>query len=432
MFYRQSKTIVVFALLLALAFINSPIEVHAQDSSSLNKVDSVKPVDVGDIWRSIFKNKTEQQKRPKKTDMAILPTVSYSPSFGLLLGGSIDAGTTFGKKQKTIYSTFGLSASVTTKGDVSATIRHNVFTPANRWNLQGNWQITNMGIVDYGIGTGSGGPGYQSKGIALNALPTKNSDSSFPIRYNLLRIFEKIYRQAGENFFIGGGLSFDMFWNILDERHGEGFSTPHSRYSDRNGFDTMKYSANGFLFALQYNRREHPVRSFGGFYADVNILFNQKWLGSSKNSTSLMYDLRKYFSLSKKNPENVIAFWHWASYKLGGSIPYLEMPGTAHDTYGRSGRGYTFGRFKGPSFAYFETEWRFPITRNKLISGVCFYNLQTASDDGKKKVFEYWEMGGGIGLRILFVKANRTNLCVDFAQGNYNSKGLFFGTTEVF
>jgi len=31
-----------------------------------------------------------------------------------------------------------------------------------------------------------------------------------------------------------------------------------------------------------------------------------------------------------------------------------------------------------------------------------------------------------------FPFANRTNLCVDFAQGNYQSKGIFFGTTELF
>jgi hypothetical protein len=426
--HRQNKILVVFLLLLTLIISNFPIKSFAQDNSAIEK----DTVDVGDIWRSIFKKKTSSGKKPKKAEMAILPTVSYNPSFGLLIGGSIDAGTTFGKKPKTIYSTFTLSASVTTKGDVSGTIRHNIFTPGNNWNLQGNWQITTMGIVDYGMGTGQPAEGFQSRGFALNELPTQNSDSSFPMKYNLVRVFEKAYHEVGEHLFVGAGLNINMFWNILDERHDEGVNTPHLRYSERNDFDTMQYSANGFVLAFQYNKREHPVRSYGGFYADVNVVLNQTLLGSSKNSTVLIYDLRKYFSLSKKNPENVIALWHWASYKIGGTIPYLEMPGTAHDTYGRTGRGYTYGRFKGPSFAYFEAEWRFPITRNKLISGVCFYNLQTASDDLNKKIFQSWEMAGGVGLRILFVKTNRTNLCVDFAQGNYNSRGLFFGTTEVF
>jgi hypothetical protein len=76
-------------------------------------------------------------------------------------------------------------------------------------------------------------------------------------------------------------------------------------------------------------------------------------------------------------------------------VPYLELPATAYDTYGRSGRAYTMGRFKGPSYACFESEYRFPISRNKLVSGVAFMNLQTASDDLNKKVFDYWETGYG-------------------------------------
>jgi hypothetical protein len=118
--------------------------------------------------------------------------------------------------------------------------------------------------------------------------------------------------------------------------------------------------------------------------------------------------------------------------KLSGEIPYLEMPGTAHDTYQRSGRGYTFGRFKGPSYLCFETEYRFPILANRLVSGVCFFNFQTASDDHFKNVLDYWELAGGAGLRVLFDKKSRSALCLDFAQGRYGSWGIFCGLNEVF
>jgi hypothetical protein len=100
--------------------------------------------------------------------------------------------------------------------------------------------------------------------------------------------------------------------------------------------------------------------------------------------------------------------------------------------YNRSGRAYTIGRFRGPSYAYFESEWRFPITRNKLLSGVAFFNLQTASDDLEKKIFQYWDPGGGAGLRILLQKQSRTTMCLDYARGKYGSSGLFFGLNEAF
>ena len=90
------------------------------------------------------------------------------------------------------------------------------------------------------------------------------------------------------------------------------------------------------------------------------------------------------------------------------------------------------GRFKGPSFSYFESEYRFPITRNKLFSGVAFINLQTASDDLGKKIFQYWEPAAGGGLRILFQKQSRSTVCIDYVKGKYGSSGWFFGLNEVF
>ncbi|HET6722808.1 MAG TPA: hypothetical protein VFH07_08670, partial [Chitinophagaceae bacterium] len=86
----------------------------------------------------------------------------------------------------------------------------------------------------------------------------------------------------------------------------------------------------------------------------------------------------------------------------------------------------------GPAYACFEAEWRFPITKNKLVSGVAFMNLQTASDDLEKKIFQYWEPGGGGGLRILFNKQSRSTICMDYARGKYGSSGFFFGLNEVF
>jgi outer membrane protein assembly factor BamA len=208
--------------------------------------------------------------------------------------------------------------------------------------------------------------------------------------------------------------------------------TPHQLYSKRHNIDTAHYSANGLLVSLQYNDREHPLRSYRGLYADLNFRFNQNWLGSNRSAIQLQYDIRKYWSLSTRHPAHVLAVWHFASYLLSGELPYLALPYTASDTYNRGGRGYTLGRFKGPSYAYLEGEYRFPITRNDLISGVCFFNLQTASNDFNRKVFEFWEPGGGAGLRILFQKDSRSTLCIDFAKGRYGSSGIFFGLNEVF
>ena len=390
---------------------------NAQDSTF--RKDSLVPVmDVGDFARKIF-NKKEDTTKPKKST-TILPSIGYNPSFGFVIGAKISSIKQFGKPENTNLSSFGLEAIYSTKGIITAQARHNMFTDANKWNLQGNWQLSKFVIEDYGIGTGNK-ERYKYK-----------SDSNFLIRFRFIRLTEKIYRKIGPKIYAGGGISFDIRSNINDQQLEVLPSTPHLRYSVRNDIDPKKYSANGFIFAFQYNTREHPLRSYGGEYFDFNLRFNQKFIGSSKNSIQLLYDLRKYIGLSKKNPEHVLALWHWASYKLSGSVPYLELPATAYDTYGRSGRAYTMGRFKGPSYACFEAEYRYPITKNKLVSGVAFMNLQTASDDLQKRIFKYWEPGGGGGLRILLQKQSRSTICIDYAIGRYGSNGFFFGLNEVF
>ena len=420
---RDRRAVRIFVIPLLMLANSLSFESNAQK-------DSVQPVDVGDVFRKILKKQPDTLKAPKTSNFVILPTLSYNPSFGFMIGAKVTGGKQFGNPQNTIYSIFGLEGVYTTKGIISFKARHNIFTEANKWNFQGDWQVSKFGVTDYGTGTGNSS--YRSEGIIINDFPVKDADSAFPIKYNNIRLFERMYRKVGPNVYVGGGLSFDVFRSIEDIRSDSGKVTPHQVYSIANGFDPDEYSLNGLLLAFQYNTREHPIRSYGGIYADVSLRFNQEWLGSTENSVQLQYDYRQYWSLSKRNPEHVIALWHWASYKLGGTLPYLGMTGTATDTYNRGGRGYTLGRFKGPSYAYFETEYRFPITANKLLSGVAFFHLQTASNGLDKEIFESWESGVGTGLRILFQKRSRTTMCIDLAKGRYGSWGLFFGLNEAF
>jgi len=128
----------------------------------------------------------------------------------------------------------------------------------------------------------------------------------------------------------------------------------------------------------------------------------------------------------------VLALWNWGSYLASGTIPYLELPGTARDGSFRSGRGYTAQYFKGTQFNDTEAELRFPILSNKFISGVVFGNLQTANDEHGTKLFQVFQPGGGAGLRVLFNKVTRTNLALDYAWGKFGNRGFFLNLNEAF
>ncbi len=392
-----------------------------------NALDSV--TDLPDFLKRIFPSKKPISTVPRIEGPSILPSFGYNPSFGFVIGAKMSYGKQLGNHKNTQFSVFGMEALYTSNGIITVQARHNVFTKENRWYLEGNWQLSRFGLIDYGLGTGSD---HGSNSFIMDEFPTTNSDSSFPVRFKYFRLTEKVYKKVTTNLYVGAGVSFNYRNNIDDIKQTGIFNTPHQRYSVQNGYDPDHYNANGLLFSIQYNSREHPLRSYGGMYADLTLRFNQQWMGSTKNATQIFYDIRKYWSLSKRNPEQVIAVWHWASYLINGSLPYLEMPATGNDAYYRSGRAYTIGRFRGPSFAYFETEYRYPITRKKLISGVAFLNLQTASDNIDKKIYGRWEAGGGAGLRILMQKQSRTTMCIDIAKGNYGAWGIFFGLNEAF
>ena len=360
-----------------------------------------------------------------------IPSLTYSPSTGFELGAAISALKFLGKPDSTSISTGSLGVSASTKGLVFIIYKHNIYFPNNKWSLQGDWQAGRVLALDYGIGTGRK---TQDEDFSFNGYPIVADSSIFTIKYNLIRFKETAYKKLFGNFYTGIGISINAYTNIDRERSGNPRSHNY-RYSDRRGFSPSHYLANAISFKLQYDTRDHPNRPYKGLYADAGVKTFQKAIGSSENALQVVTELRKYWSLSNKNPEHVLAFWHWGSYLINGKIPYLELPGTGKDGDGRSGRAYTIGRFKGLSFFYAEAEYRFPILANKFISGVAFANTETGSNQSvvnKTKLFKYWEPGAGVGIRILYNKYSRSNICIDYGIGNYGAKGIFVSLNEAF
>jgi len=355
-----------------------------------------------------------------------MPNIAYNPSIGAQIGLKAVAGRVLGNKPNTLMSVAATSASITTKGIIYFYLSHNIYTPGNKWNLQGSLVAAKTVNPDFGVGIGYGA------GTTPEDLLLTNPERKVYTQHAQYYSFrEKIYKQIEDNLFVGAGVSFDIRRKIEDRQSDQGL-TPYHIYNERYGFDDDHYQSNGFLFNVQYTTRDNQNRAYKGIYSDVGLRVNQTWLGSSKSAVQLTTDFRKYWSLSERNPEHVIAFWNWGSYMISGALPYLEMAGTGKDTNFRSGRGYTITYFKGPLYFYSEVEYRFPILRNKFLSGVTFFNIQTANDDLGTKLFEHWQPGGGAGLRVLFNKSTRTNLCLDYAFGRYGAQGFFLGLNEAF
>lgn len=387
-----------------------------------------KQYDFGDLIRSVFHPKKKVDTARKSSGIIIVPNIAANPTIGAQAGIKAVAGIRLGNDPNTLLSVGSTSASITTKGIIYFYINHNIFTSGNKWNLQGNIVVSKSVTPDEGFGIGVG----KNEGSAADQVLADPTHKGYAIHSTYFNFREKIYKEVAKNLFVGAGASFDVRRNIEEGENAANNSTPLSVYNNRYGFPQDHYSANGFLFNVEYTSRDNQNRAYKGIYFDAGFRVNQTWIGSTKNSVQFTTDFRKYISLSDVNPETVLALWNWGSYLLSGTIPYLELPGTARDGAFKSGRGYTGQYFKGTQFNDTEAEFRFPILKNKFISGVTFVNMQTANDQQGTRLFQVFQPGGGAGLRVLFSKVTRTNLDLDYAFGKFGNRGFFLNLNEVF
>lgn len=389
--------------------------------------DISKQYDFSDLVRHIFHPNQKGNRVRKGSGITVVPNISANPTIGFQAGIKAVGGKELGDDPNTLMSVGATSASITTKGIIYFYLTHNIFTPGNDWNFQGSLIAAKAVAPDRGLGIGRS----RDKGNEADQVLANPAHRGYIIHSQYYNFREKVYKEVQEHLFVGAGLSFDIR-RKMENKDSSGFATPSGVYNSRHGFPADHYSANGFLFNVQYITRDNPNRPYKGIFFDVGLRANQTWIGSTKNSVQCTTDFRKYFSLSEVSPETALAFWNWGSYLLSGEIPYLELPGTARDGSARSGRGYTAQYFKGTQYNDTEAEFRFPILKNKFISGVAFFNLQTANDELGTKLFQVFQPGYGAGLRVLFNKVIRTNLALDYAFGRFGSKGFFLNLNEAF
>ncbi len=434
-FLFKSLLVLLFVSIQGFAYsqVIVPADSLKEDSLRIKPLKAQKPADninnqydFGDLLRNILHPKKEADTLHKGSGITVVPNIAANPTIGGQLGIKAVAGKKLGNDPNTLFSIAATSASITTKGILFFYVNHNIFTPGNKWNFQGNLVASKTVTPDYGLGIGR-----KFTGSGPDSVLADPTHKVYPIHSHYYNIREKVYKRVAKHLFVGAGLSFEIRRQITLSDTVDN-ATPSSVYNNKHGLPQGHYSANGFLFNVEYITRDNPNRAYKGIYFDAGIRVNQTWIGSTKNSAQITSDFRKYFSLSAADPEMVLAFWNWGSYLVGGTIPFLELPGTARDGTFRSGRGYTAQYFKGTQFNDTEAELRFPIMANKFLSGVVFGNLQTGNDEHGTKLFQQFQPGYGGGLRVLFNKATRTNLALDYAFGKFGNKGFFLNLNETF
>jgi len=181
-----------------------------------------------------------------------------------------------------------------------------------------------------------------------------------------------------------------------------------------------------------YDARDNLINTNKGLFLNLNYRYNPKIFNYQKNSSTLLLESRYFIPLSKKIKQYVLGFWAYGQFLVSGKLPYLNLPAIGWDQNSRSGKGYIQGLFRGTNLMYFETEYRFPISKNQMISGTVFANATTASAADKNlHLFESVQPAVGVGLRVLLDKNTLTNFIINYGMGR-QSNTFYFNDGEGF
>lgn len=371
---------------------------------------------MGDVWHGIFKPHGDSGASapfpyPAVSDMkahfTFLPAAGYTLQTGF--AGVVSANMAFhtdlspDNKLSSINTSFTYSQYNQTIFPFQASI----WTKGNRFNF-----ITEVRYIKYPSSVfGLGGRTDPNKGYTIN--------------FTGFKFHQTIMKSISDNLYLGVGYYYDGFTQIkaIDKV---------SRQVNQQMTKELgkKETASGIALRFLYDSRLNQINPKQGVCYNIVYRSSQRSWGSDSNWTSLQIDARTYVRFPQRS-HNVLAFWMLDWVTSNGIPPYLLLPSTGWDDQYNTGRGYIQGRFRGRNMLYFESEYRFGISRNGLIGGVAFVNVQNFSSDLSAQYSRVFP-GYGMGLRIKLNKFSDTNLCIDYAFGDYNSRGFFVNLGEVF
>ena len=355
------------------------------------------------------------EKRPEKSGfILIVPVIASNPTSGFICGGGLIYA--FKTRPTDVrVSTLSSNATYSTKGLLNLNVKSNAFALGERMVLNGDWRFLHNAETTYGLGTTSDSAGQD-------------------LKYYHVRIHQIGSWKIISNFFAGIGFHYDHYYQIEDAvPTGDTVRSYQYRYSVSHGFDPQHYSATGVSLNLLYDSRDNQISAYKGTYANVNFRVNLEGLGSSRNSSMLLTEYRTYLSMGREPNQQTLALWLYGNFVTSGDVPFLLLPAIGYDQRQKTGRGYTFGRFRGEDLVYGEGEYRFPISAHTgILGGVCFLNCTTATDrQAHIWLFDDLKPAYGGGLRIMADKKTRTRFELDagVAQGKV---GFYFGAQETF
>lgn len=348
----------------------------------------------------------------------ILGGPSYSPDFGLLIGGSALMTFSMAPEDTTLKrSVVPAALAFMFDGGINIFSKPQLFFKHDRFRIFGKFSYKNTLENYYDIG-------YTTNKNYIR------SDSTSQYRYSGVQINPWfLFRLGNSDFFAGPqiDINYDHF-----TQPAKGLTTNESYLAAGGNANGYKNFNSGLGFLLTYDSRDVPANAYKGIYLDFRGMMYHKIFGSDKNFYRLELDYRQYKEVGNRK---VIAWTAQTKNVFGKNIPLTQysLTGTPFDL-----RGYYQGQYRDKSSHIVMAEYRQMLNTDQgtwlkriishlgfVVWGGCGFMGPTP---GK---IEGVLPNYGVGLRIEVQP--RMNVRLDLGKNTVNDQTLFyFNMTEAF
>jgi outer membrane protein assembly factor BamA len=379
-------------------------------------------IDIFDVARRLFKDPPANPlptgpEDQRKLHVTLVPGIGYNPSAGFVIGASANLSKYFGDAATTRLSTSVIGMSYSSRQQASFTVKVGMSGKDNRWRFDGDNRFQWTSQNSYGVG--------------MAPTPADIVETKF----TFVRIYDVALYKLGKNVYAGAGFHYSLHTDVRPAADGDPAweDSAYVTYSQQNGFDVKGQSSAGASLNLTMDTRDNPVNASRGWVASLSYRpFIKDLLGGDSTWQQMYIDARSFVGLTKDRRQR-LALWVYGDLGGRGTAPYFDLPSLGVGSYGRSGRGYTEGRYRGQQLVYGEVEYRATLTRNGLLGVAGFLNTTTVSNEETgERLFDGFAGAGGIGLRVKFSKRSRTNMCIDYAWGRQGARGFYLALQEAF
>lgn len=336
------------------------------------------------------------ESKPRKNYFYVVPIWALSPETGIKLGGSF--GYVFKTSDDSITrpSSVRLNTSYTQMQQFNIRPHVDIFFKQNSYNLKAQYVFNDFNEFYWGVGN----------------LSPESAKESYNFKQH--RLNARLVKQVFKNWYFGPQLMYEKIYKVS---FSEASLSPQSMVPGINGYEVL-----GAGLALAFDSRNNLFFPTSGSYLEIsNHMFMSEKLNSYRFK-AVVLDLRKYFSIGKKD---VLAFQFFGSYN-GGYVPYRQMPTIGNDMIMR---GYYNGRYRDDHFFASQVEFRKHIWGP--IGAAVFAGFGNVGTN-LPELSQHLKPNYGIGLRGLMIRKEHLNARIDIGFGEAKTRGVYFTIGEAF